>query len=138
MCTRYYPSVTTTPGMFVNGKRHVDAIRADDLVAEGTAWGLPEEEAEAAVWEVLAVLPEAIEAEAAASQWSPTALVRFLKARANTLHHEARARVAYTGLPGIPATQPSSAPHPPPGRIWVHPYRREDGTPVRGHWRETR
>ncbi|MGH9092775.1 MAG: HipA domain-containing protein, partial [Acidimicrobiales bacterium] len=56
MCTRHYPSVTTTPGMFVNGKRHIDQIRADDLVAEGTAWGLPEGDAGAAVWDVLHAL----------------------------------------------------------------------------------
>lgn len=136
MCTRYYPSVTTTPGTFVNGRRHIDEIRADDLVAEGVAWGLPEEDAEVAVWEVLDGLPEATEAEAAASQSSPSPLVGFLKTRTHALHDGASVRIACAGLPGIAAAQPSPALRPPPNRIWVHPYHREDGTPVRGHWRQ--
>ena len=138
MCTRYYPSITATPGMFVNGKRHIDEIRADDLVAEGTAWGLPEDDAEAAVREVLDVLPEAIEAEAAASQRRPASLVTFLAARAHALRHEASARIADTALPEALAPRAAPAPHPSPERAWVAPYRREDGTPVRGHWRRLR
>lgn len=138
MCTRYYPSIAATPGMFVNGKRHIDEIRADDLIAEGLAWGLPEEDAEAAVWGVLDVLPEAIEAEAAASQRCPAPLVAFLAARALALRHEASAHIADNRLPGVLALQPVPAPHPSPDRVWVEPYRREDGTPVRGHWRRLR
>ncbi len=136
MCIRYYTSVTTTPAMFVNGKRHMDEIRADDLVAEGVAWGLPEADAESVVFKVLEALPEAIEAEAAASQWSPEPLVRFLKVRGQALHEAINSQVVSPTLAF--ATQPCSAPHLTSGRIWVHPYHREDGTPVRGHWRHLR
>jgi len=134
MCTRYYPSVTATPGMCVNGKRHIDQICADDLLAEGMAWGLSEDAAEAAVWGVFDVLPEAIEAEAAASQWSPTSLVRFLKTRAHALRNDASGAISSTGVTGAATAQPAPA----PDRVWVEPYRRADGTSVRGHWRRLR
>ncbi len=137
MCTRYYPSVTTAPGMYVNGKRHIDEIRPDDLVEEGTAWGLPREDAEAAVREIFVALPEALEATAA-SQSSPTRLVRFLEARARALHDEAERESTHARLPALPASGSSPARSASADRVWVEPYRRDDGTPVRGHWRKLR
>ncbi len=138
MCTRYYPSVTPALGMSVNGKLHLDEVRSDDLVAEGQAWGLSEEVARSAVREVVDALGGAIEAESAASRWSPAPLVQFLAARARALLDETSAQVAYAGPAPVPAARPSPGPRSSPDRVWVHPYRRDDGTPVRGHWRQAR
>ncbi len=145
MCTRHYPSVSREPGMFVNGKRDIDEVDASDLVEEGVSWGLAEEAAEQAVLGVLQGLPGAIEAEVEDSPWVPEQLLERLRRRAEAMGAKATGRAAHaspravrieradTGSPTPPVGSTAGATA---GRVWVHPHRRGDGTPVRGHWRQ--
>ncbi|MGH8980128.1 MAG: HipA domain-containing protein [Acidimicrobiales bacterium] len=135
MCTRSYPAVTVTPAMFVNGKRDIDRVHADDLIAEGTAWGLAEDVATSAVTGVLAALPEAIEATVRECAWSPVRQVDALRSRAGSL----AAEVLPSSSPAASAGRSQAvAPLQHEAGTWVHPYLRDDGTPVRGHWRTIR
>lgn len=85
MCTRLYPHVSATPGMYVHAKRSIDEIGADDVVAEARSWGMAGDDAHHAVAGVLEALPGAIDEEAEASAWVPRELVEVLRARCATI-----------------------------------------------------
>lgn len=84
MSTIYYPNVSTTPGMFVNGVRDVRTITRDDLIREAGSWGRIEDAAAARVEELLAGAEDAIE-RAARETAPPEELVGALLARARAL-----------------------------------------------------
>jgi len=130
MSTRGYPHVSSVPGMFVNSRRSVDEVRPEDFVAEAVSWGLSEATAWQAVRSVAQVLPDAIDAEAVASPWSPPELVELLGARARALRERVAGAVV-TFAVSATGNGPRSA----GGDVWVEPYRRGDGTEVKGHWR---
>ncbi|MDA8301096.1 MAG: HipA domain-containing protein [Actinomycetota bacterium] len=131
MCTRLYPSVSTVLGMFVNGKQEVDSVGVDDLVVEGMSWGLSEQTARDAVGGVLEALPEAVEAEAEASPFVPANLVEVLHKRSEARRTSMAKPPLVSLAPGVVTVAPVL-----PGRVWVKPYRRRDGTPVNGHWHQ--
>jgi len=83
LCTRYY-DVDTTAGMFVDGIRHIDHIAVDNLVAEGTSWGIPEPRARAHVEQLVNELPDALK-RAAAEIAAPANLVTQLRKRMTRL-----------------------------------------------------
>lgn len=138
MCTRFYPDVSSTLGMFVNGQRDIDAVAPGDLVDEGMAWGLDRGTAQDTVAGVVDTLPGAIEAEAEASPWVSPALRALLLARATAMRSVLRATtVSSARAPAGPeAARGSGASASADDRVWVAPYRRTDGTTVRGHWRQ--
>lgn len=81
MSTVYYPAVSTTAGMFVNGIEDIRPLRPSDLIREAVSWGLAEEAATARVEERLAKAEEAIE-RAAGETRAPDELVEAVAARA--------------------------------------------------------
>lgn len=81
MSTRAYEEVSRTAGTFVNGRREVDAIGPEDLVAEALAWGVGREEAETVVGGLLARAPAALEAAAAEVGVPPPGLAELVSER---------------------------------------------------------
>ena len=84
MATTFYPDVNATPGMLVDGVRDITTITRDNLIREGTSWGLSLEAAAARVEQVVAGAEEAI-ADAADAIDCPAELVELLYARARSL-----------------------------------------------------
>jgi serine/threonine-protein kinase HipA len=84
MSTVYYPNVSTTAGMFVNGVRDIQEISRDDLVAEAASWGIAEDAASARLEELLGAAAEAIQRGAAEIN-PPEALVDAVATRAHEL-----------------------------------------------------
>lgn len=74
MSTIYYEQVSTTAGMFVDGKQDISEITAIDLITEAASWGLPEKRVKERLSHLLDQAPQAIEAAAAETQ-PPEALV---------------------------------------------------------------
>lgn len=138
MCTRWYPHISATPGMFVNGARSIDEIVAVDFVEEAASWGVPAATAWQAVREVADTLGEAIEDEAASCTWTPAALAELLRARAQALRARTAGAVA-TFAPARVATRRSTTKNASSpiqdARVRVGPYTRSDGTEVKGRWR---
>ena len=62
LSTAYYGNVSTTPGMFIDGVRNINAIHRDELVREATVWGLSEKVARERVEDIFAKAKMALEA----------------------------------------------------------------------------
>jgi hypothetical protein len=72
--------MTDTLGMWVNGKRSAHGVSSEDLVREGTAWGLPESTASRVVSSTLEAIHRHIPA-AAKSAKIPEAMIDFVASR---------------------------------------------------------
>jgi hypothetical protein len=60
IATFAYPRLSTECGMFVNGKRQIDDVTLDDVVAEAVSWGLDRAEATRTVADLRRAAPAAL------------------------------------------------------------------------------
>jgi serine/threonine-protein kinase HipA len=84
MATTHYPTVSTIPGMFVNGVRDVTATTQQDLTHEAVAWGLAPSRAKERIADLLERAPDAAH-RAAAEILPPAGLLDELVARASRM-----------------------------------------------------
>lgn len=96
-------SVSTNMGMYVNGKRNIHAVTAEDLVGEAAGWGV-RSSADVRVRSLLERLPEAVEEAAGVIGDVPDSLVDHLFRRA------VEARDGSAGVHVVPTTARSAAP----------------------------
>jgi serine/threonine-protein kinase HipA len=82
MSTTYYPGVSVRPGMYVNRKTSILEVTTTDVIAEATAWGLHKDRVRARVANLLARLPDALEAAARDVPSAPADLLNHVRTRA--------------------------------------------------------
>lgn len=87
MSTTYYPETSTAPGMLVNGRDDLTSVTREDLVNEGVSWGLPRQDVEQRVSDLLDRLPAAVEA-AGDEIGPPAGLARLVVHTAERLRQE--------------------------------------------------
>jgi hypothetical protein len=71
--------------MFINGRRNLLELTAQDLIAEAVSWGLPRAAIEQRVAALIRQAPEAISAAAADIPNAPAELVELVRNRAQML-----------------------------------------------------
>lgn len=79
--TLSYPTLSTTPGMFVNGRADIRRVTRHDVVEEAVTWGLPAEQATSVVRDVCDRAVDAFERVANGDTSAPSELIEFLRAR---------------------------------------------------------
>ncbi len=84
--------LTDELGMFINGRRSIHKVTADDLITEGTRWGIFERQARATVLSTIKEIGDAL-SDAAHESGVPEQLVAFVAERAEALR---RGRAAGT------------------------------------------
>ena len=92
MSTVYYTAtglhMSQTLGLFVNGKRHVDEVTSDDLVAEAGRWGVRDRHARGVLRDLLERIPGALEQVAGEVGDVPDNLVDLVASRVDKAQGE--------------------------------------------------
>lgn len=98
MSTSYYSTVfghsmSTTLGLFINGKHDINEVTVEDLLAEARRWGIKDRVARSVLHEILERLSTALDQAARDVPCVPEALVDLVRNRA----HSARTQAARLG-----------------------------------------
>ena len=89
--------LTDELGMFINGRRSIHKVTADDIIAEGTRWGIFERQARATVLSTIKKTGDAL-SDAAHESMVPEQLVAFVAERAEALRRR-HTRADHLSLP---------------------------------------
>lgn len=122
--------LTTALGMYVGNARSLVAVGADDLISEGTSWGLRTAHIEKRLGDLIERLTGAVETAAETYPHVSGRLVDHIRSRVAAMADDHATRTGPT-IKVPPPMPPSSA-----GPSNVRAYRRGDGTPVPGHPRK--
>jgi serine/threonine-protein kinase HipA len=85
IATFAYPRLSTECGMFVNGRRQIDDVTLDDVVAEAVSWGLDRAEATRTVADLRRAAPAALRDAIVEVPQSPKNLRSLLRDRIRSL-----------------------------------------------------
>jgi serine/threonine-protein kinase HipA len=84
MSTTFYPKADTRPGMYVNGKTSIHEVTTEDIIAEGSSWGLNRTRVLTQVTTILENAHAAIQAAACDVPGVPSELVTHVTSRAQS------------------------------------------------------
>lgn len=124
--------VSSTLGMAIGNATDVDEVAIADLIDEAESWRLRRPNVEQRIARLADALPEAIESAADAVATMGEERLELVLGRSEKL----RSQGASLGISGLDVSLAEPAITQGSGR--VRPYRRKDGTPVRGHDRRPR
>lgn len=119
--------LTTALGMYVGNAKSLVSVGADDLISEGTTWGLRAAQLEAWLGGLIERLTGAVETAAESNPGVPGRLVDHISSRVAAMADDFATRTGPSVKPP-PPKPPSNAG---PGHVQAD--RRGDGTPVRPH-----
>jgi len=122
-------SLPTTLGMYVGNAITLHAVGTDDLISEGTSWGLRTAPLETRLGNLIERLTDAVDTAAEANPDTPSSLVEHIRSRVAAMAND------YATRPGPAVSMPPPKP-PNSGSGNVRAHHRGDETPVRAHTRK--